>query len=108
MAGATKVAPWKPIAGTGQSLGLSSGASAAFTNAVGLQTYAVYISLAPAATAAGAIFKLSQAGTAASATLDILVKTTDPPLLVGCAPGDKITGWGLAAGLTAYIVELTQ
>jgi hypothetical protein len=65
------------------------------------------ISLAPTATATGALIKISQAGTAATATLDFLVKTTDPPLFIACGPGDKVSAYGLAA-CTAYLTELTH
>ena len=101
-------APWRPIPGTGQSLALNNGSSAKFTNAVGPQTRAISLSLAPAATASGCLVRISTAGTAATATLDILVKTTDPPLILGCSPGDQVTAWGLAASLTLYLTELSN
>ncbi|HTO43135.1 MAG TPA: hypothetical protein VML56_03590 [Burkholderiales bacterium] len=106
------VAPWKPIPGSGQSLAVGSGSSSTFTNAVGAITgstamHAIALSLAPTATATGALIKISQAGTAATATSDILIKTTDPPLIVAVAPGDKVSAYGLAA-CTCYLTELSN
>jgi hypothetical protein len=100
-------APWGPIAGSGQSLAVGSGSSSTFTNAVGSETRAILLSLAPTATPTGALFRISQAGTAATATLDLLVKTTDIPLVVRVSPGDKVSAFGLAA-CTAYLTELTN
>lgn len=102
------IAPWRPIAGTGQSLSLNNGSSASFTNAVGNETRAIWLSLAPAATASGCLVKISQAGTAATATSDIFIKTTDPGVVIACGPGDKVTAYGLAASLTLYLTELTN
>lgn len=110
------VAPWRPISGSGQSLALNNGSDAHFTNAVGVgalaqagqQTRAIALSLAPAATAAACLVAISNSGAAATATSDILIKTTDPPLILMCSPGDKVHAWGLAAGLTLYLTELTQ
>lgn len=103
------VAPWRPKPGTGQSLAVANGSSATFTNAVGLdgQTRAILISLAPQTTAAGALVKITQTGAAATATDEVFVKTTDPPLLLAVSPGDKVSVYGTAVG-TAYLVELTQ
>ena len=107
MSGWTTIAPWKVIPGTGQSLANAGSASSKFTNKVGTETRAIAISLAPTATPTGALVTITPAGTASSATTDILVKTTDPPLILGCSPGDQVTVWGLAA-VTAYLTELTH
>lgn len=96
----TTVAPWKPILGSGQSKAFTSGASATFTNAVGARTHAIYIS----AITANCLVKLA---TAATATTDLLVKSTDGPTVIGCSPGDVVSVWGLGAG-TAYLCELTH
>jgi len=102
--------PWRPIPGSGQSLAVGSGASSTFTNKMGLnlnyQTHALVLSLAPTATATGCLIKVSQTGTAATAVLDLLVKTTDPPLIISCATGDEISAYGLAA-CTLYLTEVT-
>ncbi len=101
------IAPWRPIFGSGQSLAVSSGASSTFSNAVGSQTYAIALSLAPTATATGCLVSISHAGTAATATHDILIKTTDPLRVFACGPGDKVSAYGLAA-CTLYLTELTS
>ena len=107
MSGWTPISPWKVIQGSGQSLGVNSGSSTTFTNAVGTSTYAIAISLAPTASATGALVRIAKAGTAATASTDILIKTTDPPLVLGVSPGDKVSCYGLAA-CTAYLTELTH
>lgn len=101
-------APWRPIPGTGQTLALSSGADTGFTNAVGAQTRCIWLSMEPAATASGCLVTVSQAGTAATATGDLFLKTTDPGLLVMCSPGDKVHAWGLAASLKLHLTEMTN
>lgn len=105
MGGWTPQSPWKVIPGSGQSLANAGSASSSFTNAVGTETRAIAISLAPTATPTGALVTITNAGVASTASKDILVKTTDPPLILGCSPGDKVTVWGLAA-VTAYLTEL--
>jgi hypothetical protein len=105
--GWTPVSPWKVIPGSGQSLANAGSTSTTFTNAMGAQTRAIAISLAPTATATAALVTITHNGAASSATTDILVKTTDPPLILGCDPGDKVSVWGLAA-VTAYLTELTH
>lgn len=88
-------------------MSLTASTAKSFTNAVGAQTYAVAISLAPASTATGALVRITRAGTAATATGDYFVKTTDQPQILGCAPGDTVSVYALAAG-TAYLTELTH
>jgi hypothetical protein len=100
-------APWRPIPGTGQTLALNNGSDAGFTNAVGAQTRAVWLSMEPAATASGCLVTISQAGTAATVNGDMFLKTTDPGLVIACSPGDKIHAWGLAASLKLHLTELT-
>jgi hypothetical protein len=104
-----QIAPWKIIPGTGQSLAVSAGSSATFTNKVGTETYCVQLSFAPTATAASSncVVKISQAGTAATAVLDLLVKGTDPPVYIACNPGDKVSAWGIVAGVL-YLTEMTH
>lgn len=101
------IAPWKVIPGTGQSLSLSGTTEAAFSNAVGEQTYAIWLSIAPTATPTGAEITITNAGTAAGASTDIFLKTTDPGIVLGCAPGDTITGKALAS-CVVYLTELTH
>ena len=101
------VAPWRPIPGTGQSLAVASGSSSTFTNAVGSQTRAIWLNLTAAA-AAQAVIRITQAGTAATATLDLMIKWTDPPIVIGCSPGDKVSAFGVTAASTLYLTELTN
>lgn len=76
--------------------------------AFGTETYAIAVSLAYAATATGALLAISPGGAnAATATADILIKTTNFPVILGCAPGDKVRAYGLAAG-TLYVTEMTH
>lgn len=101
---AVRNALWRPIAGSGRSLAVSSGANSTDTVAMGLQSYACQLS----AITGNVLVTISHAGnTAATATTDMLVKSTDPPIQVACAPGDKVSAWGLGAA-TLYIVELTH
>lgn len=112
MGGWLPQSPWRIIDGSGQSLSVGSGSSSTFTNAVGAaalggETRAIALSLAPTATATGALVRIIKAGTAATASLDLLIKTTDPPLILAVTPGDKVSCYGLAA-CTAYLTELTH
>lgn len=98
----------KIIAGSGQSLSLTSGSAASFTNKVGSQTYLVAVKLAPAATAFIATVRISQAGTAATASTDYAIASSDPPQILGCNPGDKVNVLQSSGSTaTAYLCELT-
>ncbi len=101
------IAPWKVIPGTGQSLSLSGTTAGAFANAVGKQTYAVWLSIAPTATPTGAEVTITNAATGASTSTDIFLKTTDPGLIIGCAPGDTVAAKALAT-CVMYLTELTH
>ena len=110
MAQLVAVAPLKVIAGSGQSLALTATTNAHFTNAVGPETFAIAVSLAPAATAYGANITVTAKngannGTAATASADYFIKSTDPPAILGCAPGDIVNVYPTANG-TAYMSEL--
>lgn len=102
------IAPWRPVAGTGQSLALSSGADANFTNKVGASTHAVWLSMAPVATPSATAACLIRVGAASTATTDMLLKTTDPGVLMAVQPGDTVHAWGLAASLILYMCEMTS
>lgn len=107
MGGWVPVSPWKLIDGSGQSATTGIGAAAAITNPMGVETRAFAISLQPTATATAALVRVTNAGTVATATQGILVKTTDDPLVIGCSPGDRISVFGIAA-VTANVCELTH
>lgn len=92
----------RPIVTTGQSAALTSGADVGMTNAITLGNV-VQLSCA----GGNCMVTISKAGIAATASGDTLIKATDPPLRVGCAPGDKIHAWGLGTGVTLYAIEMT-
>lgn len=99
-----QVALWRPIAGTGRIVTSGSGSSVTDSVAMGAQTYACYLS----AITDNVMITLQHGGVAATATTDMLLKTSDPPLILGCAPGDKIAAYGLGGAGVVYIVELTH
>jgi hypothetical protein len=92
----------RPIPGTGQSKTLTSGADAAMTNAIS-KGFMVQLSC----TTFPCLVTISQAGTAATSSGDVLLKTSDPPLVLACQPGDKIHAWGLGGASILYAVEMT-
>lgn len=98
------VSPWKVIQGTGQSLSVSNATASSFTNAVGSSTQAILLSVI---TANCLVTITHAASSAATATTDVLIKYTDPPMILGCNPGDKVSAYGLAA-CTLYLAELTH
>lgn len=75
---------------------------------MGAQTRACALSLAPAATAFVALVTITNGGAAATATTDIAIKSTDPPLVLGCGSGDKVAVFGVGATGTLYVTELTH
>jgi len=102
------VRPWRPIDGSGQSISLTT-ATHAESAAFGTQTYAFAIRLTPAATAFLATFRVSNAGTAATASKDYPISSSDPTMIVGCMPGDKVSIIQSSGSTqTVQICELTQ
>lgn len=95
----TPISPWK--LGPAQTLALTASA-AKFTNNVGDQTRALMLSV----TGANARIAISPAGQTAATTASTLVKTTDNPLVIGCAPGDNVSCLG--SGATVSLTELTH
>lgn len=111
------ISPWRVKDGSGQTLSVPSGASATFANAIAAAyaanpmgggsptpTYALALS----ALSGNCMVRIDRAGTAASATNDFLVKATDPPYVLKCSPGDKVSAWGLGGAAVLYLAELTQ
>ena len=96
------ITPWKIIDGSGRTVAYTT-AGTASSSAVGAQTYAVYLSCITG----NCLVRINSPGTAATASKDALVKTTDPPLILACGPGDKVNVYGIAAG-TLYMCELTH
>lgn len=97
------IAPWRPINGTGQSTALTLSASVAVTNPVGNSSRGVMLS----AEGGNCTVRISGSGEAATAT-DMLIKASDPPIIVPANAGDKITGWGLVAGVTLFSIEVSH
>ena len=101
--------PWRIIPGTGQTVSLTTATAAAFTNAVGAQTYAVAVRFAPAATPYVGLITISKAGTAATASKDYPMSSNDPTTVFACGPGDTISCYQASGGtVAAYLCELTR
>jgi len=94
------ISPVRPIAGTGQNLTL--GAASVQSTAFGSNTFAVYVS-----STGNCHIRIGTAPVAVAT--DMLVKATDPPLLLKVAPGEKIAVIqdGASTG-TANIIEVTH
>lgn len=108
MGGWTPLSPFKIIEGTGRSVAVASGSATVDTVAMGGQTRLCYLTLAPQATAMAATITITGAGNEApTATKDLVLKSTDPGIILGCSPGDKVQVWGLGATGTLYITEIT-
>lgn len=98
------IAPWRPIAGTGQNItiGASSVASSAF-DPNGENAQAIQIS----AIGGNCHVALGMAPTAAAT--DQLVKASDPPIILRIAPGEKLAVIQDASSTgTLNIIELTH
>lgn len=106
--GDTRISPFKILKGTGRSVSVANGSNTTDTVAMGSQTRYCALSLSPAATAYAATITITNGGVAATATTDMALKSTDPPLIIGCNPGDKVSVWGLGATGTLYVTELSH
>lgn len=94
------ISPFRPISKTGQNVAIGS-ASVAST-AVGSQTYAVQLSAL-----GNCHVEIGPAPTATAASM--LVKASDPPLVVKIAPGEKVAVIQDASATgNLNIVELTH
>ena len=98
--GWTVIAPWKLQDGATQKL--TVGAASVASAAVGAHTQALLLSATT-----NCHVRISNAGNAATVT-DTLIKTTDDPLVVGCAPGDKVSVIEDSAAGILSITELTH
>lgn len=103
MGGWTPISPWKIRPGTGQTVTNAGTGNLAFV-AVGAQTQAVAIRLAPATTPYIAMVRIGQAATVA---LDYPIASTDPPQILGVGEGDIVEVYFTAAG-SAFLVELSH
>ena len=94
------IAPWRPIAGSGQNI-TTGAASVQATNAVGDNAQAIQIS---ATASCHVAIGMNPTATAT----DMLVKASDPPLVIRVTPGEKIAAIQDTAGGTLNIVEVTH
>lgn len=104
MGGWTPISPWKIRPGSGQTATNAGTGNVPFTNAVGAQTQAIAVRLAPAATPYIAMVRIGQAATVA---LDYPISSTDPPQIIGVGEGDSVNVYFTAAG-SAFLVELSH
>lgn len=95
------ISPFRPIAGTGQNVTVGA-TSAPSTNAFGASTFAIQVS-----TTGNCHVAIAQSPVATGT--DMLVKASDPPLLLKVAPGEKIAVIqdGASTG-TCNVIEVTH
>lgn len=94
------VAPWK--LGFSQSATLAAASAKVGTANVGTETRALLISV----TTQNARIAISPGGQDAATAANLVIKATDPPVLVGCSPGDNVQALGSGAVVT--MTELTS
>jgi hypothetical protein len=101
MANWVPVSPVRPIAGTGQNITVGA-SSAATANPFGQGTFAVYVS-----TTGNCHLRIGNAPVAVAT--DMLIKASDPPIMLRVAPGEKIAVIqdGASTG-TCNVVEVTH
>lgn len=100
MANWVPISPVRPIAGTGQNITL--GAASVASTAFGTNTFAVYVS-----STGNCHIRLGTAPVAVAT--DMLVKATDPPIMIKVAPSEKIAVIQDAASTgTCNIIEVTH
>lgn len=93
------ISPVRPIAGTGQNL--TTGAASVVSTAFGTNTFAVYVSAT-----ANCHIRLGTAPVAVAT--DMLIKASDPPIMLKVAPGEKIAAIQDTASGTVNIIEVTH
>jgi len=94
------IAPWKLQVGKAQVVAV--GAAHAESTALGAYTNAVLLS-----STTNCHVRIGRPGLAAVAT-DTLIKASDPPIVLGCAPGDEVSVIQDAAAGNLSITELTH
>lgn len=92
------VAPWK----LAKAQTVAIGAAAAASTAMGAHTQAVLL-----CTTSNCHVRIGQPGVVAVAT-DTLIKASDPPIVLGCSPGDEVSVIEDAAVGTLSLTELTH
>jgi hypothetical protein len=78
----TTISPWRPIPGTGQNLTL--GAASVASTVFGSSTQAVSVS------AIGGNCHVTVGTAPVAGATDMLVKASDPPMIIRVSPGEKI------------------
>lgn len=101
MSGWIRISPWRPLAGKGQNLTI--GAASVASTAFGDNVQAVQIS------AIGGNCHVAVAVAPTAVGTDMLVKATDPPMIIRIASGEEIACIqdGASTG-TLNIIELTH
>lgn len=94
----TPIAPWH----LGAVQKVTAGATSAQSTAVGDQTYAVML------TCITADVNIEIGSNPIATSSSWIIKTTDSPLVVRCAPGDKIAYIQNTSGGVLYISELSH
>lgn len=101
--------PWRIIPGTGQELAAQASGSAGNFTKVGKQTYVVAVRVQPSATPYVATVTISAAGTAATASTDYPISSSDPTTTFVCAPGDIVSVYQASGSAqNIYMCELTR
>lgn len=95
------ISPWRPIAASGQNITVGVSSTQA-TNAIGDNAQAIQISTTGNC-------RVAIGGNPTAGTADMLVKASDPPLVVRVTPGEKVAVIqdGASTG-TLNIVEMTH
>ena len=107
MGGRIGVGP-RQIPGSGQQISLNPGNNVAAGRVLGLQTYAVLVSIAAGdpAVPVSAMVSVDHGGVA-SLTNGQLVKSSDLPVIIASAPGDTVAAYGVDDAGVVYLTELS-
>jgi hypothetical protein len=96
----TSMTRYRTIPGTDQAVAFTNSGSAQ-SSAVGANTYAILLSCT-----SNVHIEIGASPVASSTTW--LLKSTDPGLMLGISPGEKIAARGDSGSGTLYVVELTS
>lgn len=105
-----RIAVWRQIPGSGQQISFSISGSVQATYVLGAQTNSQTTAIAVSALGGDAIVAVGDGASFAASVLNgQLVKQTDPPLIIGCVPGQRVAAIGLEvdSGLL-YVTELSH
>ena len=102
MAAWVPISPWRPIAGSGQNITIGASSTQA-TNAVGDNAQAIQLS------AIGGNCHVAIGMNPTAGAADMLVKASDPPLVIRVTPGEKIAAiQDVSSTGTLNICEVTH